>query len=303
MQTRGWFGRPGWAALCLSAWLAVSAPAANADEQAVARGKYLTFAGGCISCHTDRKAKGPLLAGGAALKTPFGVFYAPNITPHPEHGIGRWSDRDFIRALRDGIRPDGAHYFPVFPYTSYTNVTDRDLLDLKAYLFSLKSVDRPNRPHEIDFPFGWRFLQTFWKWLNFDRGPERPDPNRSASWNRGAYLVNALGHCGECHTPRAAHGGLERHMWMAGTADGPEGELVPNITPDNETGIGGWSPDDIASYLQTGLDPEGDFAGSLMADVIEDNTGNLTEKDIAAVVEYLKSLPPIRNRITKSAKN
>ena len=303
MYIAGWLGRPARAALCLLVLASVPYGHAVADEAAIERGKYLLFAGGCISCHTDRGNKGPLLAGGAPLKTPFGTFYAPNITPHPEHGIGRWSDRDFIRALRDGIRPDGAHYFPVFPYTAYTKISDRDLLDIKAYLFSLKPVDRPNKEHRIDFPFGWRFLQTFWKWLNFEPGPAVADPNRSATWNRGAYLANALGHCGECHTPRAAHGGLNRSMWMAGTGDGPEGELVPNITPDNETGIGGWSPDDLTSYLQTGLDPDGDFAGSLMADVIEDNTSNLTAADVAAIVEYLKSLPPIRNRVSKTAKN
>lgn len=290
-----------------SLWVAVTAVvssmSAAAQETAAERGKYLTYAGGCITCHTETENEGPLLAGGGPLTTPFGTFYAPNITPHREHGIGAWSDRDFIRALREGVRPDGAHYFPSFPYTSFTGITDDDLLDIKAYLFSLDPVDRANKQHRIMFPFGWRFLVTFWKWLNFEQGAYRPDPTRTVSWNRGAYLVHALAHCGECHTPRAIDGSLRKDMWLAGTADGPEGELAPNITPDTETGIGGWSPDEIATYLRIGQDPDGDFAGSLMASVIEDSTGNLTERDIAAIVEYLKSLPPIRNRVRRSATN
>lgn len=290
------------AALCILAGLAGVRSALAADEAAVRRGAYLVMAGGCVACHTDTKKKGPFLAGGGPIKTPFGTFYAPNITPHPEHGIGKWSDRDFVRAMREGVRPDGSHYFPVFPYTSFTNMTDRDVSDLKAYLFSLKPVARPDLNQEIDFPFGWRFLQTFWRWLYFVEGPFVPDPKRTASWNRGAYTVRALAHCGECHTPRTALGGLDRDLWLAGTADGPEGELAPNITPDDETGIGGWSPDDIATYLKTGLTPDGDFAGSLMADVIEHSTSNLTDTDLAAITEYLKSLKPIRRRLGKPAR-
>lgn len=295
MSLQFWFRR-----FAAVAFLAAGASAATADEAAIKRGEYLLHAGGCISCHTDFKNKGPMLAGGGPLKTPFGVFYAPNITPHPTKGIGKWTDADFIRALRDGIRPDGAHFFPVFPYTSFSGMTDSDMLDLKAYLFSLKPVDRSNKPHEIDFPFGWRFLQTFWKWLNFTRGPYRPDPSQSDSWNRGAYLVKAVAHCPECHTPRSLDGGTKSKMFLAGAANGPEGELVPNITPDGETGIGNWSPSDISTYLQTGQDPEGDFAGSLMAEVIEHGTSAMTAKDLAAIAEYLKTVKPIRNKVVKA---
>ncbi len=222
------------------------------------------------------------------------MLYGPNITPHPEHGIGGWSDDDFIRALRDGVAPDGRHYFPVFPYTSYTGMTDADLAALKAYIFTLPAVVRPSRPHRIGFPFRWRFLQLFWKWLYFDRGPLGPDPARPEAWNRGAYLVRAVVHCGECHTPRTLLGGPDADRLFAGTAEGPEGEAVPNITPDPEAGIGRWQPDEIADLLETGMTPDGDFVGSLMAEVVESAIGKLTAADRAAIVTYLRSLTPIR---------
>ncbi len=292
------------AALCVLAAVCgappASAPAFANDIAAndIARGRYLVAAGGCLSCHTDLKARGPAYAGGAALKTPFGMFFAPNITPHRTHGIGAWSEADFVRAMRRGVAPDGSHYFPVFPYTAFTGVSDSDLAAMYAYLMSLDAVDRANRPHAVDFPFGWRFLQVFWKWLFFEPGPYRPDPGKSAQWNRGAYLVQALAHCGECHTGRNALGGLDHALWLAGAAEGPEGEATPNLTPDGRTGLGNWSEDELATYLNSGMDPDGDFAGALMADVIEHGTGRLTEADIAAIVAYLRALPPVENEIT-----
>ncbi len=280
--------------------LTLLVPAAAVSEPRpddAARGRYLVAAGGCLTCHTDRAANGPPFAGGARLATPFGDFYPPNITPHPRHGIGAWSEADFARAMRDGVAPDGAHYFPAFPYTSYTLVRDVDLAAMYAFLMSLPPVDRRNRPHEIRFPFGWRFLQTFWKLLFFEPGPFGSDPDRSAEWNRGAYLVRALAHCGECHTPRNALGAVMGERRLAGAADGPEGEAVPNITPHDETGIGAWSAEDLATYLSIGMDPDGDFAGSLMADVIAHGTGALAAADLAAIAVYLRSLPPIENRV------
>tara|TARA_R110000787_G_scaffold37690_2_gene95566 strand:+ start:553 stop:1503 length:951 start_codon:yes stop_codon:yes gene_type:complete len=268
------------------------------DAEAVRRGEYLAIAGGCTSCHTDFKNKGEPFAGGAPIPTPFGTFHPPNITPHPEHGIGGWSDADFIRAMREGKNPDGAHYFPAFPYTSYTKIAEADLRDMKAYLFSLPAIDRPSKPHDISFPFSWRFLQTGWKMLFFEEGAFQPDPARSAAANRGAYLSEALAHCGECHTPRNFLGGLDADRWMAGTGDGPEGALVPNITPDPETGLT-WSEAEIAYYLKTGATPEFDFAGSLMADVISHNTGKLTAEDLRAIAEYLKSLKPVNHRVSR----
>jgi len=270
---------------------------AGADAS-VERGRYLFNAAGCGGCHTDVKNNGPSMAGGRALITAYGTFFTPNITPDPATGIGVWSDDDFVRAMREGVSPAGDHYYPVFPYPSFTGMTDGDLLDLKAYLFSLPPVARPNRPHELEAPFGWRFLMAGWKWLYFQEGPLRPDPARGAAWNRGAYLVEAVGHCGECHTPRGALGALDRGHWLAGTTDGPEGRGVPNITPDPETGIGKWGDADIGRVLAMGMLPDGDFVGGAMAEAV-DGFRHLTEADVAAIVEYLRAVEPVVNRIAK----
>jgi mono/diheme cytochrome c family protein len=288
----------------LAALLFCGAAAAQSQSApggtAVERGAYIFTLAGCAGCHTDVKNKGPLMAGGRALDTPFGVFYGPNITPDPTDGIGRWSDADFVQALRLGLTPDGGHLFPVFPYTSFTLMTDADMLDLKAYIFSLPPVVRPSRPHDVWFPFSWRWLQTFWRWLNFTPGPLAPDPTRSAAWNRGAYVVRALGHCAECHTPRGAMGGLEDDLAYSGTATGPEGEKVPNITPDKTTGIGGWSRNQVTMFLRTGLLPDGDVTGSVMGEVIANGTSKMTDADREAVVIFLESLPPIVNPAAKA---
>src|SRR3990172_5782709 len=263
--------------LCLAvASLGAGAEAPRAETlPALDRGAYLFAAAGCAGCHTDVKAKGPPLAGGRALKTPFGTFYGPNITPDPEHGIGGWSDGDFLRALRDGVAPDGAHYFPAFPYTSFTKMSDADLLALKAYIFSLPAVARPSRPHELSLPFAWRWPLGAWKWLNFTPGPFAPDAARGAEGNRGAYLVEAVAHCRECHTPRDWLGGRDDGRAFAGTPDGPEGEKVPNITPDPATGIGGWSRAQLLRTLKIGLLPDGGFVGALMGEGGGQRTGPL----------------------------
>ena len=264
---------------------------------AIARCEYLFHAAGGCSCHTDVKHGGAFLAGGRPLKTPFGVFYSPNITPDPETGIGRWSFADFRRAMREGVAPDGSHYFPAFPYPAFTGISDADLADLKAYLDSVAPVSRENHPHELAAPFGWRFLVAAWKWLYFKPGPFRPDPERGARWNRGAYLATALAHCGECHSPRDALGGIDRDRWLAGTRQGPEGAIAPNITPDAETGIGDWSPGDLATLLKTGLKPDFDDVQGPMAEAIAQGYRYLRDDDIAALAEYLASLPPIRNDV------
>lgn len=268
------------------------------DQGAVKRGEYIFYAAGCKGCHTDTKNKVPLLAGGPAIKTPFGTFYGPNITPDPTHGIGRWSEADFIRALRLGISPTGAHYYPAFPYPSYTGIRDRDLRDLRAYVFSLPAVARPNKPHQLKFPFRFRPLLWFWKRLYFTPGPNRPDPKLAPAQRRGAYLVRALGHCAECHTPRTLTGGLDGAKDLAGTDDGPGGELVPNITPHPVTGIGDWEPADITEMLKTGNKPDGDDVwGTLMGDVVENGTSHLSLEDRRAIARYLKSLKAIDNKI------
>jgi mono/diheme cytochrome c family protein len=280
------------------AWTPGEGPRAQ-DAETVRRGEYIFRIAGCLSCHTDTKNRGERLAGGRALKTPFGTFYGPNITPHPTAGIGDWSDEDFVRALGEGTDPDGNHYFPVFPYPAFTGMTRADMLALKAYIFSQPPVDRPNRTHEIDFPYGWRFLNTFWKWLNFSAGTFQPDPESSEASNRGAYLVEALAHCGECHTPRGSLGGLDRTMAYAGTLEGPEGEATPNITPAPKTGIGRWSDGDLRFLLRSGLLPSGDVVGSVMGEVVDHGTSHLTDSDLEAVITYLKSLKPIENRIAR----
>ena len=274
-------------------------PSAFAATPDPARGKYLLAAGGCVACHTDKKNKGQPLAGGRALKTPFGVFFSPNITPDKTTGIGNWSDADFVRALREGVRPDGSHYFPSFPYPSYSAMTDDDMLNLKAYLFTLPAVAQPNKPHDLSPPFGWRALVSVWKALYFTPGAYRPDAAKGDEWNRGAYLVRALGHCGECHTPRDALGGRKRDMELAGTDSGPEGGIIPNITPDGETGIGRWSDTDILNVLESGLLPNVDYVGGQMGEVVDEATGKLTDADRRAIIVYLKSLKPIRHQVRR----
>ncbi|MGE5538958.1 MAG: c-type cytochrome [Gemmatimonas sp.] len=281
--------------------VAVAVSSAQAQEQAAAtaadadrikRGEYIFRAADCYSCHTDIENRGQPLAGGAAIKTSFGTFYPPNITPDTEFGIGLWSDADFLRALRDGVAPDGSHYYPAFPYASFTKMTDQDILDLKAYIFSLPAISAQAPQHELPFYLRWRQAIAAWKLLNFARGPLAPDPSNDAVWNRGRYLVEALGHCGECHSPRTLTGGIDRANAYSGNPKGPDGKSIPNITPD-ATGIGDWSESDIAFALKSGVMPDGDTFGSFMADVVEQGTAYLTDDDRKAIARYLKSLPPV----------
>ncbi len=255
------------------------------------RGAYILAAAGCVACHTVPK-DGAFLAGGRELKTDFGSFFTPNITPDPETGIGNWSDEDFIRAMKKGVSPDGGRYYPTFPYTSYTRMTRQDMLDLKAYLDTVPPVRNAVPDHDLAFPFGIRASMMGWQLLFFDDTPFEADPTQSDAWNRGAYLVNGPGHCGECHTPRNLLGVVDSGRPLAGNANGPEGDAVPNITP-HSSGIGGWSEDDIVSMLEVGLLPDGDFAGGAMTDVIEESTSKLSEDDRKAIASYLLSLPPL----------
>jgi mono/diheme cytochrome c family protein len=253
------------------------------------RGQYVSKAAGCLGCHTEERDNAQPYAGGRALKTPFGTFYGPNITPHPETGIGRWTEQDFVRALRHGRRPDGAHYFPAFPYPSFTRINDQDLRDLWAYLRSLPPSSRPSEPHNLKFPFGWRWLVWVWKLLFFNPGVFTPDPSASAVVNRGSYLVNALGHCGECHTARNFLGGTKRNRHLAGAKLG-EGTSAPNLTPAR---LKKKSDAEVKDFLQTGMTPDGDVAAESMAEVVRNTTSQLTPADLDAVVAYLRSLPPL----------
>lgn len=278
----------------------------SVDPNAVERGKYVFDAAGCYGCHTDVKGKGAPLAGGRRLRTPFGDFLSPNITPHNKHGIGGWSFADFARALRHGVSPDGDPYYPAFPYTSYSRIKDDDIADLWAYMQTVQPVDRASDSHELDFPYDWRWLNEVWRVLYFEPGdfdagkpPSSVDAEDRDRWRRGAYLVRVLGHCGECHTPRGSLGAMNRDQFLAGNAVGAEGDPVPNITPDPETGIGDWSMSDIEGYLAFGMDPDGDFAGSAMAEVIDHSTGKLTAQDRHAIAVFLKSVPPLKRRIAK----
>lgn len=267
------------------------------DADAIRRGEYVFNAAGCLGCHTDEKNKGPRLAGGRAIKTPFGTFYGPNITPDPANGIGGWTEAQFLRALRWGVRADGAHLFPAFPYTSFTGMTEGDAKDLWAYLRSVPAVAQPNKPHDVGFPFNIRLLMLGWKWLFFAPGAFQPDPSKPAEIERGRYLATALGHCQECHSPRNLFGGIQGGMAFAG-GTAPEG-TAPNLTPDPETGLGKWNAGDMAELLKSGMTPDGDFVGSEMTEVVNNATGKLTDADRQAIVAYLRSLAPVRHRVEK----
>jgi mono/diheme cytochrome c family protein len=277
--------------LALAALAVGSDGAHAADEAMIARGKYLFDAADCGGCHGgDQNGAAP--AGGLGLDTPFGIFYVPNITPDKEHGIGRWSEADFHRALRDGIARNGDRLFPVFPFTSFTNMSDSDMADLYAYLMTREPVPQPNKPHQVSPPFGWRSLLVFWRTLFFKPGPITIEAAKGEDWNRGNYLVHAVAHCEECHTPRNVMGALKPSMGFSGNIGGPDGMNAPNITSDSETGIGDWSVVDIERVLKTGMTPDSDMLGSGMKAVVR-GTSKLTDADRHAIAVYLKSVPPI----------
>ncbi len=287
-------------------WLTAPPTMLAATEAAytpdLAKGLTTFNAGGCSSCHAvpgqpDRTR----LGGGLAIPTPFGTFYAPNISPDPVDGIGRWTEAQFVRAVTQGVSPAGFHYFPAFPYTSYQHARVADIRDLFAYLKTLAPVSGKVRHHDVPFPFDIRRNIGIWKWLFMDGKPFVPDAARSPRWNRGAYLVNGLGHCAECHSPRNFLGGIVAAQRFAGGPN-PEGEgWVPNIT---QKGLGDWSETDIAYFLETGQMPDGDTAGGSMVRVIR-NISQLSSEDRAAIAEYLKSLPPVDGppRPKKAAKS
>jgi len=274
-------------------WL--TAPAASAvplpsRAPDLANGQEIFNVGGCSSCHAVPNQPDRLrLGGGLALGSPFGTFYAPNISPDPADGIGRWSEADFVSAVMRGVSPEGKHYFPAFPYTSYHLAKVEDVRDLFAYLKTLPPVSGKVRDHDLPFPFNIRRNVGIWKSLFMDGKPFVADGAKSPQWNRGAYLVNGFGHCAECHSPRNLLGGIITAQRFAGGPN-PEGEgWVPNIT---QKGIGEWSAKDIANLLKTGELPEGDSVGGAMRRVIK-NTSQLSDEDIAAIADYVKSLPPV----------
>jgi len=271
-----------------AAGLLILGLAFGAVAQDVKRGEYVSKAAGCLGCHTEEKKDAVAYAGGRALKTPFGTFYGPNITPHREAGIGAWSEADFVRAMREGRRRDGANLFPAFPYPSFTRMSDGDLRDLWAYLRSLPASSLPSRPHELGFFFRWRFLITIWKWFFFTPGAFTPDAAKSAVLNRGAYLVQALGHCGECHTPRNFLGAPKQSRLLAGAKLGET--AVPNITPTRLKKLG---DGELKEVLRTAMTADGDVLAESMAEVVRNTTSQLTEVDLGAMIAYLRSLPAL----------
>ena len=266
-------------------------------QDLIEKGKYIFHASGGCSCHTDTKNDGAFLAGGRPINTPFGTFFGTNISPDPATGIGKWTDEDFVRAMTKGLSPEGNHYFPVFPYTSFHNITQEDLIALKAYLFSIPAVNQKNIPHDLILPFGRQALLMIWKNVVWSPQTFISNPEQTKSWNRGAYIAQALAHCGECHTPRNLLGGLKTYLHFSGSKEGPEGELAPNITPHKKTGIGDWTKVDISYFLETGMKPDGDYTQGLMAEVIEHGYYYLKVEDLDAVAEYLISLLPINNNL------
>jgi mono/diheme cytochrome c family protein len=298
-------GRPMWRKLvivavilaaAIGAFLYLTAPARfNAAllrprTPDLANGKTMFLIGGCASCHAvpgqeDRTR----LGGGRALESPFGTFFAPNISPDRQNGIGRWSELDFVTAMTEGTSPEGEHYYPAFPYTSYRSMRLADVRDLFAYLKTLPPVQGKVREHRVAFPYNIRHALGGWKLLFHRREEFKPDPKQSAQWNRGAYLVNGPGHCAECHSPRDALGAVIPEQRFAGGL-APEGEgWVPNIT---QKGLADWSEKDIAYLLQSGVTPDGDSVGGSMTEVVR-NTSQLAAEDRAAMAVYLKSLLPV----------
>ena len=267
---------------------ATSLPPYRAD---LANGQTMFNAGGCSSCLAVPNQPDVLkLGGGLAIPSPFGTFYAPNISPDPNEGIGRWSEADFVTAVMKGTSPSGTHYYPAFPYPSYQRARIEDVRDLFAYLKTLAPVTGRVRDHDMPFPFNIRRTVGIWKLLFLDGKPFVPDSAHSRSWNRGAYLVNGFGHCAECHSPRNFLGGIVEAQRFAGGPN-PEGEgWVPNIT---EKGLSDWNAKDIDYFLETGMTPDGDTAGGPMARVVK-NTSQLSTEDRQAIAEYVKSLPPVQ---------
>lgn len=298
---------------------------ADLPEGRLVYGQYMTIVGDCIACHT--RPEGKPFEGGRAIETPFGTLYTPNITPSKTAGIGAFSDEAFLRALQKGIAPSGLPYYPALPYTFFTKVKDDDLLAIKDYLMSLEPSDYQPPEHALRWPFSMRDLLFGWQALYLDKGRFEPDPSRSEEWNRGAYLVEGLGHCGACHTPRNFMGATEPSQALTGAI--VDGWYAPNLTDDLQQGLGRWSVEELARFLRTGLaQPAPDAQGAEakthdaetpnaaapapstaptsaalgpMAEVVHESLSRLARSDLRAIAVYLKDLPA-REALTHEAK-
>jgi mono/diheme cytochrome c family protein len=258
------------------------------DAQQIARGESLSRAGDCVACHTIPGGK--LFGGGRAMATPFGTLYTPNISSDKETGIGSWSSDDFYRMMHEGKSKDGSLLYPAMPYASYTKVTRADSDAIYAYLMSVPPIHQPNRPHELRFPFNQRELLLGWRTLFFKQGEYQPDPTQSVEWNRGAYLVQGLGHCTMCHTEINALGGNTASKEFQGGLIPVQNWYAPSLTSNREAGLGEWSIDDIVDLLHSGVSNRGAVYGP-MAEVVYDSFQYLSEDDVRAVAVYLKALP------------
>ena len=263
-------------------------PKALAQASLVEHGEYLAKAADCMVCHTSQGGKE--YAGGLGFKLPFGTLYSTNITPDKETGIGNYSDKDFLNAVQHGIRHDGARLYPAMPYTSYTYVSDADALAIKAYLFSLPPVRATPPANTLSFPFNQRWAMMFWSAIFNPDTRYEPDTSKSAEWNRGAYLAEALAHCGECHTPRNLAFALNNRKKFAGAITA--GWRAFNISSDKATGVGGWRDDDLISYLSAGHAAGHGTASGPMGEAIDNSLSRLAPEDIRAIVTYLRSVPP-----------
>ncbi len=287
------------AILCLSA-LVASAGASFADETSdlVARGRYLATAADCAACHTAPHGGTPF-AGGYGIDTPLGKIFSTNITPSKQDGIGNYSEEDFARAVREGVAKDGSHLYPAMPYTAYAKITDDDMKALYAYFMQeVKPDDHKPQKTELPFPFSIRTSMAVWNLLFLDKTRFQPNPAKSAEWNRGAYLADALEHCATCHTPRNAFMGEDASQALAGGSVGSW--YAPNITSDKVAGIGGWPDDQLIQYLKTGNVPGKAQAAGPMAEAVEHSLQHLADDDIKAIVTYLKDVPAIGSAETTS---
>jgi mono/diheme cytochrome c family protein len=272
-------------ALAIASWSC--AISAGAQQTQVQRGEYLARAGDCISCHTAQG--GEPYAGGLRLDTPFGYMLSSNITPDPATGIGRWSSADFYRAMHDGVNKSGKDMYPAMPYDFYTLLTREDIDAIFAYLRTLKPVRNQVDTDHLDFPFNQRWSMAAWRELYFTEGAFKADAAQTPSWNRGAYLVEGLGHCSGCHSPRNIVGGIEKDRAFTGAAI--DGWYALNLSSNLHAGLGQWTVDEIATYLKTGSYQGKTTALGPMAEVVQNSTSHLTDTDLQAMAEYLKSIP------------
>jgi mono/diheme cytochrome c family protein len=275
------------ACLFLCSAFAARAFAAEPSEETIERGKALVVAGDCASCHTADPAKP--FAGGKRIDTPFGAVYSPNLTPDRETGIGAWSDQDFHGALRFGIDPDGSRYYPAFPYPNFTKLTRPDILAIRAYLATLTPFANEAPPPRLRFPLNYRVVMRLWNYLFFRPGILEPDQQKGTDWNRGRYLVEGLGHCGVCHTPKNLFGADRRGRAFSGSMVG--GWFAPRLDAAERSGLKSWSVDDIAEYLASGRNGKSHADGP-MAEVVVNSTSRMSDGDVHAIAVYLKSLPP-----------